>query len=810
MPSAAVIVGIDNYKNNPLSSAVNDALAFQRALLDLKLVEAGNITLITAPAGGAEDMATRKKITDALLKFYREPNLYDLLYFFFAGHGISAFDDRGQVVMHPVLLAQDVVDLVYDGSAMIDLDELRDYLRSFGPQQQLFFIDACRDLKYDEYPNVSNLGWGRKRDDIPAANNCQATLFAVAPLGSAAAARGGQGVMTGYLLEALRSDRLAVQYDDERDAWTISMGSLAEYVREKVETLLQDQPLWKKTYNLPQLDAPDPKPSPLRVLSQLGPTPLTVHIRPDEAAKHTQVKVILRGEVLEANSLPPRQNHEALPLRPQRYRFEISSVSGTPKPGSSTVDVRRQQEFSIFVAPPMRGITRELAPAEPPSIAFPFVQVKAGNPAATTGKIWARAVEPQVTVEVESLEGAHQIFTQPFDLQVDVPPGPYQVRFRLGKQIFCQGELYLMRGQEIEVHPTISGSALLNEALNIKGQGRQTVTISESLGPIQAGVLDTVLPIIGIKPFDLKDKYFEQFTDLVEKAPPNPAGSPWLSVVVAVDDNQWTKPVTQVLASVKCTVVDPSGTTADRPLVMKTLKRSSLGGGVSEAGEGFKRVRVGLLPLGPDPFRLAVNSPHTGNFELAGGTINRRATVITITLHPDGSVNISQALLRYPGRDELYDDELNPHIPPGRANREIQLGQKLYQSGELFKNPPHGLLEAVAYAKWTDPVLSCMGFYAWMVNPKNLRESFVREIARNLNRFFGNLPDSRVIYGQVFDKERKQIYLDLISENHLPILAESARILARFAEENGNPNAAVVQAVRRIPAGEIWTVILKG
>ena len=38
MNTAAVVIGIDDYKGRPLTSAVNDALQFRRALIDLGLV----------------------------------------------------------------------------------------------------------------------------------------------------------------------------------------------------------------------------------------------------------------------------------------------------------------------------------------------------------------------------------------------------------------------------------------------------------------------------------------------------------------------------------------------------------------------------------------------------------------------------------------------------------------------------------------------------------------------------------------------------------------------------------------------------
>jgi hypothetical protein len=161
----------------------------------------------------------------------------------------------------------------------------------------------------------------------------------------------------------------------------------------------------------------------------------------------------------------------------------------------------------------------------------------------------------------------------------------------------------------------------------------------------------------------------------------------------------------------------------------------------------------------------------------------------------------------------MYEDELSPHISPARTLREIQLGQRLYRSGELLKAPDLHTLQMAAYAKWTDPVISCMSYYAWEkrleTGSRSERHSAKRQMnimARNLKHYFGDLADSRVIFGQFYEKQRQEIYQDLLAKDQVPILAESARRLASFALENGWPQAGVVRLARRIPAGEIWTL----
>ncbi len=50
------------------------------------------------------------------------------------------------------LVPSDVADLAADGYKLINFDDLCSRLRFAGPKEQLFFIDACRDLGLGETP----------------------------------------------------------------------------------------------------------------------------------------------------------------------------------------------------------------------------------------------------------------------------------------------------------------------------------------------------------------------------------------------------------------------------------------------------------------------------------------------------------------------------------------------------------------------------------------------------------------------------------------------------------------------------------
>jgi hypothetical protein len=810
LKSAAVVIGIDNYTNQPLSSSVNDALAFQKSLLELGLVKQEDITLLVAPQGGAGDDADITKIKSALFPFYNDPSRYERLFFFFAGHGISTYTDEARNAIRPVLLAQDVQDLIRDGSRMLDFLELRTLLRGSGPQEQLFFIDACRDLKFEEEPAVGRLGWGR-RGNLPPANNRQATLYAVASLGKAQAVKGEQGVMTSHLLAALRSDKLAVDYDVS-EYWKISMQSLAEYVRDQVKLVVKDQPLWTQKYNLPELDAPDPQVSPLRSWVKPTTASLVVNITPDQAADDTVVTVYLRDEKLSDKSLPPHRNHAILDLRPQHYHLQASSKAGVITPESQTVDVRRQSEVTFQVSKVTPLEQTRLPVSEGGGPAYPEIILHSCPTCGGLGRISATAQEEYTRVEVNGLESPYVMHTALRGMRVDLPAGPYRISFRLGDQVFSQGDVYLMSNQEAVVKPRISYTPLVGEALNVRNHLPETVIISESLGDLQAGLRDIILPMIGLKPFDQNDQFFGQFYDVVDKAPRNPTGKTWLSVVVAVDGNEWRGDPLEVLDNIRLEMYDSFGKSKPRPVPLQFLHKATLGGHYS-SGLGLERVRLGLLPVRSNSFRLVMKAERFGNYEFAMAAGAQRVTVLTLTLQPDGRLLISQSLMRYPGRDQLYIKRGEPLGDPSmsRLVRRVQLTQDLYRSGDLTE-AGWDLLDDIANTKFFELSASCLAFYAWQerLQQKGQDEPYVREkwyiIANNLYRYFGELPDPQIIYGQAYPEQVPAIYPRLLESNQVPILAESARRLARFASEHGFNRAAVMRWARRIPVGQIWTM----
>jgi hypothetical protein len=818
MTIAALIIGIDEYAHAPLTSAVNDALAFRRALIDLDLVPQTNIQLLTAPLTDvSQGGATREVITKALYEFYDHGNQYERLYFFYAGHGLMAY--RGVLDnLRNAIMPVDVENLSYQGNLLLDFDELRERLRFNGPGEQLFFIDACRNLDYERHPDVGNLGWQAK---TVGPESCQSTLFAVAPMGKAEGQMGGLGRMTEALIKGLQSDILAVQYDEDKDQWITTMHSLSEYVATVLADAVKDQPIYKRKYMLPRLEERDPRPSAVRIIDPVGKVPFVIHIQPDHSAEQTEIKLSLRQHALQEYCLPPRQNHEEFLLLPQRYLLEASSRPGWTVEGKPrrAVDVRQvnEENFTLVPADPRQPAgTASTGPSFDSERQFvePAISYDLG-PESEIGWIRARSHEPVVMIEIERLDSPVQSWSSYHEVEIEAHPGSYRVRFRLGKDVFNETEFYVKGGERVQVEPTIALTSLVKEALGYDPYIPSTTQVSETIGDIQAGLLPLMLPIIGIKPFDLNGELFGLFYDLVDTRDPADFGMRPLSLVLAVDGNGWGMLPSEIGKRTKVRVRSQRSSHAQRQrgeaLVPRPLKRASLHGPVNQVAQGLDRIHTALTTAPEDPFWVEISSPIFGQISIASASLINRATVVTLTLRPDGSFDISQNLLRLPGQDHLYYQEHSLYIPYGKMLRELQLGQQLYESGELLDAPHEGYAMELVYAKWTDPILGAMGYHAWhnVSEGRPNRGGVMETTASNMYQFFGELPDAQVVYGLQFERDRERVFQQMLTTGVSPILAESTRQLAHWAMTAGNSQSFIAEIARHIRAGQPWTVLVE-
>ena len=241
----AVIIGIDRYWSDQASlrGAVHDALAMRKWVLD---PAGGNVPeqqllLLLSPREGENPgvksiEATKDNINLAINDLMLISNGEgERLYFFFAGHGLTARVSN-----------RDENALVTSGFNAVNTDHsiaLRSLWEFFETTQfrdQFFFVDACRNVPRWEQDEFEIGRWTLPRSRDPGKPPVQQfILYATSPGLKAVEVRdvpgAEHGAFTGALLDGLNGDAAAKAWSWERECYEVRWERLVDYVRGRVE-----------------------------------------------------------------------------------------------------------------------------------------------------------------------------------------------------------------------------------------------------------------------------------------------------------------------------------------------------------------------------------------------------------------------------------------------------------------------------------------------------------------------------------------------------------------------------------------------
>ncbi|MEO5818830.1 MAG: caspase family protein [Gemmatimonadaceae bacterium] len=864
---AAVVVGIDDYSFAPLSSCVNDALAIRDALVAYGMVDASRVDLFTDPVRPDSRRPTRDALARTLFDLCDSGDDIERLYFYYAGHGLLRHLDGAQTRTSSVIIPSDVTDLRTDGAKLIDLSDLAGKFSRRGPQEQVFIVDACRDMDYEREPDVGPLGWGLPPE---GQQRKQAVIHSVPPMGKAEGRQGGLGVFTGYLLEALRGSGTAKDYDDNTEGYVVRVRSALDYARDQIERAMKNVATWQLYYNIPRVGGEDyDDMEPLRALqpAEVPDVPFTIHVEPEDAASTTRVEVWHRGIPLPAQSMPPRNNHQPVSLRPDRYRLKAKSASGIPQPEQVLIDIREVDAITVRIldvagnppagGPPPHDGSQPDSPVPLSAITWSRQSRQAVGfgaapdsdgggalsvPSGDSGRLIAAALEQVTRVEIESLQPPSTRLTGWGKVEAELPAGAYEVRFRLGTDVFSKVQVYLDAGEELNVSPMADLSPLVAEVVGTSEAG--SILVSETIGNIQAALTPTLLTLVGLKSFDPGNTTLHRFQGVVPLHDARDYHDRPIVVVLAYDGSGWKQEPRTLLRSARIRVARHAG--GERPIMVpltellaETLasQQSPTEGRGATEGRGFQRIGVAILEAPADSFRVDLQSEEFGTASIATASVDGRVTVVTLNLHPDGRLDVTQSMLRLPGVD--YPNEYVSDASPGRIVRDLMLGQQLYRSNELLTAPRvrgrNDLLTELLYAKWTDPMVTTMALLAEhrrrQESPSGrvggneegrLQDWEVAEALRNLVHFFSSVPDVRVVdalfndprpaargeAGPATEASYRSLLgiIRLVADAELPVLQDAARALRSIVNDLGLSHPLLEETVRRARPGDVWTV----
>lgn len=804
--SRAILVGVDGYSFRPLDSAVNDVIAMRDTLTGIDggepMVDAGKISLLASPAPGKSTPngarpATQESILDELKSYYDGSTNCDRLIFYFAGHGLAA--SRDGRVRQSLILPVDTAG-PENGGRMICVDDLLELFAERGPREQLWIIDACRDMPYSRRPRGYEIDWNEEPPQTPRA---QAAIYAVAPGGTADSEAGGHGRFTGFLIQGLKGLGSATEHIPGT-GHCVTVRSLHAFARARVAKALEGYDDWTLAVQVPQLAPSGNELWPLRRVPAPVPRRFDVHVVPPEAAPAVDVRLEVEPG-LGVQGWPPVAPPRIYELRAER-RSGSDPQWGEPKPTLQAVDLREVDQAVVEVprmtAPPQAatpttdssGRTRAVTIGRQAGLEAVAPgrrrRTRGGESPPAVASILVRSADEAATVTLTRVDGPWQERVGTANAEIGVEPGAWDIRVWLGAEVTSAARVVVAAGERREVEATAQltpalASLLRPHMLPPAATEAGAVTPSETIGPMQGAILPTLLPLLALKPFDEENHLLQGFDGLdIPKAPFGSAGSFGAAIALEGEDRE-----------------------------LGGLPARWLSGAPSRILEGG---RIGLAIGVERGLRGTVELEITGRGKLriATPSLPDGVTAIGASIWPDGRIDVSVGIFRLPlGSTWPKPDGYAPGFQPGRIARAIALGARQIQAGgDLGSIPMREIVEA-AKAKWSDPVLGAMAFHA---ADQKLRagggdrdgiELLLEEMRTNMMLAFRDLPDTRIL--GMWDPDRsiwRQRLRGLLADDLVqePVLTSTLALLADAARADDLDDHWSIERLDQLPPVSVF------
>jgi caspase domain-containing protein len=798
----AVVIGIDSYwtEHACLKGAVSDALRMREWLLDEKggNVPEANLALILSPTAGnkpagveaveATNAAIVSSIADLLKRSKGEG---ERLYFFYAGHGLTARVNQRD---ENALVCSDFTEVLTTNS--LALRSLWEFFETVQFQDQFFFVDACRNIPWENVEfEVGRWPLPRKRDPgLPPAQ--QFILYATSPgLRSLEHQEAGneRGAFTEVLLDGLRGKSKAKAWSSDKQNYQVRWERLVDYVKNELEErrLAVGQGVAQDVFQIPQdtgahgvagrernpvlAEFPDdafPAESLRILLSPDEAVSVAEVIVLDEAAVPVETKSQLAGLPVEF-TLPPR-TYALHATAPEYDRAVARPPIELYAPCEVPLDLRRAEEV-----PPPGGngaATRAL-----------------DGPAATADLL-VRTNDPLAPVEVADETGrVLQVSNGGASLR-GLASGFYRVRLispggAVGGQLveLAPGAEQVVDLEASAASPAVQG---LVDTIAAPVHEDNTVEVSKSAGPIASPQLSTILTLAAGAAIEENAKNGDGLGRLglgALREALDPAAETGLYVVLGFDSS------------------DPAE--AESYFAGLKIRVWKVGEAVPES---FESARVSARAAGvaefacsttPGPYWLSLEPPGGKPMVLALAMLPKRLTLLTIEVQPS-LTKIFQ-----------YLPSLAPDSSSGAdVLRRVELLERIMLNGRL--DAGYELAQELLAREDVSPLAGCLASYVYL---RLGRTGELEEPVKDLTTRFPGLSDVHVILGE-FEAasgraaEAKAAFAQAI-EVGVPIFGEG---LTRLLEglrtyEVEHPLARLVSHIfEHHMSGSMWSVWLPG
>jgi hypothetical protein len=700
MADRALIIAIQNYDKatsgftaNKLEGTLDAAKAF-RAWLEEKWQREGvdhSLLFCSEPQLPGERGAASQDIIDALVELQKGRDATENLYVYFSGHGFRA---QGETIkLADVLVCADFIDTQRSAAACFKLDALVAGLReSLGTGFHFYFIDACRnEVSKAVLSNI--MPFDGRGSEEPSVFVLQSTVA------NAPALVGGPFAQ--LLVKGLRgAGKAKVWVPPITKSMKVRFDSLRGFLTDGLKKV---QPITQSTSGEKgENDAI------LATITPIDPSVLTLTIAGYQTGMSGTASIAVFGGAPAAyDIIGPTLKLE---LPPNFYMLTVTIDSAALAPaGPIDLDLFESRNVTVTVQTPMCDGQGAPPIPEPHS-----GHVRLSIPADT------RLLMQHVDTGRESLLTA-------LSQELTLPQGAYraELQTRAGQTIVVK-EITVAPGSTVDLAPASWQGDAARESIARRFPHRHGgIDFSESLGgAVTDPDLSIWLSIIGggriigtggdfskIAPLPLADFSAEP-----------PGASPIYMLAGLVDPN------IPLVVGVSSAMAPPQWIDMGRPPDLD---------GVHEAvtrqppGQWFVTFCIGAQPA------YTVTSAASPN----------RATLIVLTLDSDGQPRVSQYLLpighltanlnpevrqRLEYRNQLHDVQVLARLSRAfRKRRRIQDEFKAHELQELL------------YAKWLDPIGASLAAYESL--RRNRGSGLLVDVANNMARYFGDLPDTAAI-----------------------------------------------------------------
>jgi hypothetical protein len=790
MANYAIVIGIDSYANERwnLGAAVNDAVSFARWALGPGGVPPENLRLHLSGSERPDDLeakeADAKTIRETIYEFQKNAGAGgERLYFYYAGHGLSAPGAVSGLAPEPVLIPADAEVLTRDAWMTIPFSGIMPALETCEPRSQLYFIDACRDFGLDEFQPAVGRATGPWRPPGREGENGheedglarQYVLYAAAP-GQRANEKQllQKGIFSTALIEALEGNPAAAIW--KHDHFEVCFTGIAEYVRRTVKSRVQRQKDWERYIQVPEPLAIRGTDEVLSVISreQMGKLPLRVRLSPAAARKTCKIQVLERTaampdgmEVCAAG--PPAKQTNKFEVPPGDYA--VRALAESYEPYDKPCPVYEPAEVPVTLHPSERVEPEEAAAG--------------GN-----GGLVLTCEDPTALIVVRDQQ------RQPRGsgwkrLELDeLPPGLYRVQLVTSEGAMEEQVFQVLPGPPAEHELTPPGAQV----------GEDQLGMLKKLGIEEAGGY--------LHPSEHLDAFANaRFGSLLGFAA---FAAHWPDIgdfqrlrafgVRSMEEVRKRKGKAGLLVLLGASGDSPvPDTTRDQFLDQAEYLARDLGGltvaqGKFEPLSGMPAAAQASAEIETGSLMLELRLPGLAPTRYALAALEHRVTVLVAVAEDSGEVEVQQYLLplRRRGGEFLTSDPMNI--------RRLELAQRRYAGGHV--EDAGRAFKDLLYGKRLDPLLGCVAGYGLVASGEP--EAYRRKALRNMLGWFGDLPDSHVL-AALCDPENADMHFANALERGMPVFAEGFRALSAWAAKDPERRVSPWVMPSLLLPGSPWT-----